>query len=301
MAINTPKRGGKGHLIGGQGRSIGGQGYRLGGQGKRLDRAPEAPKAPVVGEKLNGKTIASIGGKGFALGGQGKRLPTQGVPTGNNKPATGPTTSKPPPPAPVVDPRDPTYWANVAAIQQQYGQQTSSNMISSAYGTERYNAESERMGTDSARAKRNLAESLLGTGGIRSGSHRRDRTEMDQDYASNRSRLDRDFRENQAQGAIEQQGINDTLGEGGTAYTQEMLGAVDRGVANELSNAESGDPIYKTPGIGHKLQGVNKAIAKNKKALEGIKSPKKREKIAKNIRELKARRDKLRKRRDKKN
>jgi hypothetical protein len=138
---------------------------------------------------------------------------------------------------PPPDPRDSTYYANTAALTNMLGQNTASALLDQTLADNSFAENSERMTTDRERARRNLAESLLGTGGIRSGSHRRDQTEGDQDYMVNRNRLGYDYGNDKARRELEIAGYK-------TDYDQQMLGAYgeaqDRYAAKVKSEAETG-------------------------------------------------------------
>ena len=96
---------------------------------------------------------------------------------------------------------------------------------------------SERMATDRSRARRNLAESLLGTGGIRSGAHRREQTERDQDYLIDRNRLGYDYGNDRANRDIEIAGYKTSFQDQKKA---EFLSASDRKAAQLKEQAATG-------------------------------------------------------------
>lgn len=196
--------------------------------------------------------------------------------------------------APKVDPRDSTYYQNTAALSQMYGQQMGNALLEQQLADNDYNTEARRMETDRARARRDLAESLLGSGGIRSGSHRRRRTEDDQDFMENFNRLIYDKGNADAQRAIDRRDIDYRLRQGsGQEYQREYREARDRYAAGQMKQAEEGEGIYKSPGIKQQLKSTNKQIARLREKLEASDSERQREMIQKKLKRLRTRRQNL--------
>lgn len=82
------------------------------------------------------------------------------------------------------DPRDATYFANLAKIQATSQQDYAGNQLAQTNADVNYNTQLGTMATDRQRNIRNLAESMIGSGLLRSGFHNRGQTEATQDYLS---------------------------------------------------------------------------------------------------------------------
>jgi hypothetical protein len=158
----------------------------------------------------------------------------------NNKPTQQSPGSAPPAAPkyqPPPDPRDSTYYANTAALTNMLGQNTGNALLEQTLADNSFAENDQRMVTDRERARRNLAESLLGTGGIRSGSHRRDQTERDQDSMTDRNRLLYDYGNDKSRRNLEIAGYYTDFNE--TMLT-EYLSAQDRDAAKALDQAATG-------------------------------------------------------------
>jgi hypothetical protein len=179
---------------------------------------------PSGGYSPGGRQNPPIGQSNFD---QGKV--TQNRP--GNKPPASPKYQPPP------DPRDSTYYANTAALTNMLGQNTGNAILEQTLADNSFAENNERMTTDRERARRNLAESLLGTGGIRSGSHRREQTERDQDYMTDRNRLLYDYGNDKAGRNLEIAGYRTDFND---QMKGEYLTAQDRYAANLLKQAQEG-------------------------------------------------------------
>jgi hypothetical protein len=300
MAQRTPSGGAvpKPKKIGGRKVvSWGKQGYALGGKGKRLpgQRAPSAPSVPSMGGPLNTNTSSNQysetvkkGNKPLGAGMISKVTPAAKAPPGpSGKQPTAPATQKP-------DPRDATYWANVAALGNQYNTEYGAALLNKERQTRDYTTEAARIESDRARARRNLAESLLGSGAIRSGSHRRTQTEGDIDHMRNRGRLDEDYAESQKYAELELADIASRLAPGtGSEYQNALLDWQERANAAQQEAAATGAPIYKSPGTNQRIKGINKRIDNLQGRLKKADSPKQKEKIQEQLKSARQERTKL--------
>lgn len=262
-------------------------------------RAPSAPSAPGVrtaGDGTKPKLAAGPINRGVKGGlARTKALsykpPNETVP-GLNAPKNPQVKAVNPPPA--VDPRDSTYWANTAALGSQYASEYGSTLLDQAQATNAYTQESNRMAYDRGIARRDLGESLQGTGAAYSGSHRRNDTEADKAYTENQFRLNQDYSDANRQRAASQADINARLGYGtGTSYQSELLDSTARSDQALADAAANGAPIYTTPGIGTRIKGTNKRIDTLQKRLKNTKSPKQQEAIRADIKKAKGQRRKL--------
>jgi hypothetical protein len=224
--------------------------------------APSAPSAPRVSgpstPNANQYTAAPGMGSKFNSGNQkvkpglqpsGGYSPRGGVNqnrTGastfdNNKPTQQRPGNSTPPAAPKYqpppDPRDSTYYANTAALTNMLGQNTASALLDQTLADNSFATNDARMVTDRERARRNLAESLLGTGGIRSGSHRRAQTEGDQDALTNRNQLLYDYGNDKSRRNLEIAGYKTEFD---NTMQGEYLSAHDRYAANLQKQAQEG-------------------------------------------------------------
>lgn len=246
-------------------------------------RAPSAPSAPGVrnqqginaitgSNNLARRNTGPAAGKSMGnLSGNIRKVTPPKAPLVPNAPAA-PGGGGAPGPDQRPDPRDSTYWNNVAALQAQYATEYGSNLLAQGQATADYNTEAQRMETDRSRARRNLAESMLGSGGIYSGSHRRTQTEGDQDLLLNRGRLDADYTRANQQRELERADIDRRLKEGtGTDWISELLGATGRAAETALTTAESGEGIYDDTKA--RLKGANKQVSTLKKKVANAKSP----------------------------
>ena len=264
-------------------------------------RAPSAPSAPGVRNQQGINAIS--GSNNLARRNTGPAAgKSMGNLSGNIRKVTPPNAPLVPPPSAVPgggsgpdqrpDPRDPTYWNNVAALQAQYATEYGSNLLAQGQATADYTTEAQRMETDRSRARRNLAESMLGSGGIYSGSHRRVQTEGDQDLLLNRGRLDADYTRANQQRELERADIDRRLKEGtGTDWISELLGASGRAAETALTTAESGEGIYDDTKA--RLKGANKQVSTLKKKVANAKSPAQKEKLQAKLVKAQKRRNNL--------
>lgn len=110
------------------------------------------------------------------------------------------------------DPRDSTYWANLAKIlatsQQGYaGGQLEQSTADTAYGQQLTEAGEARR-----RGVRDLAESMIGSGLLRSGAHNRRQTEGTIDYTNQLAGWGQEKAGKDASRAAQQQAILSNLG-----------------------------------------------------------------------------------------
>ncbi len=82
------------------------------------------------------------------------------------------------------DPRDAEYWANLAKLQSTSQQQQSALQLEQSQADTNYGLQLTDMAEARRRGVRNLAESMIGSGLLRSGYHNRSQTEATTDYLS---------------------------------------------------------------------------------------------------------------------
>lgn len=227
---------------------------KVAGAQVRAPSAPSAPRAPGL-RNIQGSMAAAQpglnstqinqsktgGGLGQRLGGIGAGLTQQVSKPGKLATETKPRTGG----GPAIDPRDSTYWNNVAALDAQLDLGEMEKVAADTAANIRFRQESERMQTNRERSRRNLAESLVGLGSIYSGQHRRTQLEGDHDYLLDRDRLDTDYRAEQAARDRELHDLRGRVGEGGTERERFMLEAEDRETKRLQEQAEKGAPVGK--------------------------------------------------------
>lgn len=236
-------------------------------------QAPSAPSAPAVrnwnGSMAAGATASAYGAKNITPNSSAPasaNTPTK--PGGDNPVSTVPKQGKenkpkPNAPAAVADPRsDPIYRQNVAALQQQWINELGTANIEQSQANADYALEADRMLTDRNRARRDLAESMLGTGGIYSGSYGRNQREDDTDYLLNSNRLRTDkFRADQGR-ILDRADINARLKPlVGSEWATALREANDRQAKAADDSAANDDPV--------RDPGDNKGLDNEKQSGEG--------------------------------
>jgi hypothetical protein len=270
---------------------------------RSINQAPAAPSAPPVSgpstpnanQYTKPTTTANTGTAGTS------NVPKTNTPKGNsggigpspqgkpNQPKPTPGKSTPPKSAPTyqpyIDPRDSTYYSNTAALSNMLGQNIAGALLDQQLANNAFAENSERMSTDRARARRNLAESLLGTGGIRSGAHRREQTERDQDYMIDRNRLGYDYGNDKANRDIEIAGYKTSFKDQKQA---EYLSASDRKAAQLKEEAATGTG-NRSPSPRDQIRGYTKQIENLRKKLPDA-NKKQSDRIRKRIKEIRQKR-----------
>ncbi len=82
------------------------------------------------------------------------------------------------------DPRDAEYWSNLAKLQATAQQDFAGQQLEQSQADIEYNTNLSRAGEQRRRGVRDTAESLIGTGLLRSGSHNRRQNEDTIDYSN---------------------------------------------------------------------------------------------------------------------
>jgi hypothetical protein len=163
------------------------------------------------------------------------------------------------------------------------GQNIGSALLDQKLADNSFAENSERMGTDRARARRNLAESLLGSGGIRSGAHRREQTERDQDYMIDRNRLGYDYGNDTARRNLEIAGYRTDYRDQSKA---EYRAASDRYAAKVKAEAETGTGNSAMTPKQKAKANLRKTVKKEQKVEAGRRKAVKRDtKIIENLKE----------------
>lgn len=176
------------------------------------------------------------------------------------------------------DPRDSNYWANLAKLQattqQQYaGKQLEQSQADTAYGTE-----VSQRGEQRRRGVRDTAESLIGTGLLRSGYHNRRQTEDTIDYTNVMSGLSQSKADTDAQRKAQMDAILANLGIEEQGLYSDAVGRYAEGQAKSAAEA---DALAELAGAGAP---TNTAQAGKRKVTQGLrpapkpKKPKKKKK-----------------------
>ena len=212
-----------------------GQSAGYGGTGPGLLDKPTGPLAKP-GNAIGTGKLAS----GALDGGYDKRTPNPDA--GAKGPTPGELT-------PQNDPRDSIYYANTAALSAQYALERGQNILTRNQAARDYERSRSEILTDRSRAKRELAESMLGTGGAYSGFHRRQQTEGDQDHLDYLDRFDTDYNRGLQQSYLEMNDIDSRLAYGtGSEYLKEMEAARTRQSEAGQDSAAEDDPLYGNKG-----------------------------------------------------
>lgn len=82
------------------------------------------------------------------------------------------------------DPRDSNYWANLAKLMATSQQDYAGKQLEQSQSDTSYGLKLSQAGEDRRRGVRDLAESLIGTGLLRSGTHNRKQVEGTIDYSN---------------------------------------------------------------------------------------------------------------------
>lgn len=251
--------------------------------------APPAPPAPTV------QSPATVNGSMSSAAATSLSGP---APIAAPAVAKKPTASPPPKVGPIGDA---AYWNNVMALTSNFDTGMKMNLMDQTMADTNYSTEATRMGTDRSRSRRNLAESLMGSGGMNSGSHRRQQTENQTDFLNNRSRLDQDYEASNFGLAAERADISSRLAPNvGTEWIGEAQAWQDRKTALEREKGDTGDPVS-AQSIGEKIKGRNKRIKTMRAKAAKIEDVKKRKEFRKKIQNVRRERDKLVKKRKARN
>lgn len=203
----------------------------------------------------------------------------------NRTPAPGaPVAAQNPPPGPVnpfnvssynpasgnPDPRDANYFANLAKLQATSQQSYAAGQLEQTNADVNTQTQLGTMATDRQRNIRNLAESMLGKGLLRSGYHDRGQTEGTQDYLTAVTGVQTSKTQSDQQRAATMSAILQNLGideqglyaDAAGRYAQNQADAADRQSPTAPVNYPI-DPGAFTGGTAGGKAGVSKK--KNKK------------------------------------
>lgn len=169
----------------------------LGNQQKvRKLRPPVAAKSGIRPEKQPGKLTGGISG-GSSTGSTSEQAANQPSPQPTSAPT--PSQSQPSssgdlssfanvtsynPASGQPDPRDSEYWADLAALQAQAQQDYATQQLEQTSSDAAYGLKLSQAGEQRRQEVRGTAESLIGTGLLRSGAHNRRQTEGTIGYMS---------------------------------------------------------------------------------------------------------------------
>jgi hypothetical protein len=267
--------------------------YRSGGATATTQGAPSGGIGPGPGT-----TNITPSGPPASAGDKKPGAPDAGV----NKPKTGAGANRPKKPGPGKKPsppvavEDPMYWNNIMALNAQYGMERANAFAEQTLADNAFKQESDRMETDRERARRNLAESLLGRGSaVYGGMHRRDNTEARIDHLANRGRLDDDFQANNTQRSQQRADIESRLAPmKGTDYIDELEAWREREDARAMDMAEQGEPVASKPKPQAQVKRLNKKIKVMRTRASKIDDDKKRKQLRKKIQRTRRKRDKIR-------
>lgn len=154
------------------------------------------------------------------------------------------------------DPRDATYWANLAKLVSTSQQDYSSGQLAQTQADVNYNQQLGTMGTERQRNIRNLAESMIGSGLLRSGTHNRRQTDATADYLDalsgvQSSKTQEDQKRSATMNAILSSLGIDEMGlyaDAASRYAQLQQEAADRQAAYEASHPPAAPPAPAYPG-----------------------------------------------------
>lgn len=279
-------------------------------------RAPSAPSAPPVrnfqGSMAAGASATSYGAPANTGSGLNTNTPTGGAagkkgvdpgPKGiggrGRLDGPKPKPNQPSQPKPggvrsvgfVTD--DPVYWNNVAALTAQYGTEMQGLKTEQTLANNSYISESNRMATDRSRARRDLAESLLGNGNIYGGAHRRQQVESDMDYVLNRGRLDSDKLMNDQDRLARMADVQSRLGpDVGSEWIREQQAATARAAEQDQQDVATGAPDYSL-NRKQRIHGLNTRITNIRKRLKDTEDPDKKKKLRSRLQKARRKRDKL--------
>lgn len=251
-----------------------------------------------LGSGMLNKDKGGVSVLGRGIGGvksnaqRNKRLNPKQARQKQNKAAYKVASVKAPTYDPPQDPRDDTYYQNVAALDNMYGNQVAGALVDQQLDDNAYATNKARYTTDRERARRDLAESLLGTGGIRSGSHRREQTERDQDFMENIDRLNYDYGNAKAQRNIEIAGFGNERTAG---YNIEYQEANQRAVDALLKQAENDQGNFALS-IPRQVRQSNQKLKRLQAKRKEAKSDKQKAKIDEKIKQTRTDRARLVKR-----
>ncbi len=277
--------------------------------------APAAPPAPRVSTSAPTRFSQRSAGGGMAPSAT-VSAPSGGIgpsPTGQ-KPTPPRRPYQPPPKLPAqngpqkaVAPAGPpglitdsTYWANVQALNADYGSATAMAQADQTFADTAFDQEQRRMQTDFGRSKRNLAESLLGQGSaVYGGMHTRQRSEMAQDNFENQARLADDFNRANFDRSQARADIESALAPNvGTQWLQEAAALQERNTAQKIKQAETGAPVGGEVNLTRQIKQRNRRIQGFRQRLAGTSDKKKRKDLRARIQRIRRERDRLRDRRD---
>lgn len=140
------------------------------------------------------------------------------------------------------DPRDAEYWANLAKLQATSQQDFAAQQLEQSQSDIDYNARLSEAGEQRRRGVRNTAESLIGTGLLRSGHHNRRQTEDTIDYTTQLGNWGREKSSADAKRKAYMDSIMSNLGLEEQSLYAEAAGRYAEHQADAAANSAGYDP-----------------------------------------------------------